>query len=156
MPPKMRKIGSNSSKEATKEAEEHMEKYKIPCWIEVHRRTKWRMARRIVSLPEKRWNRRVCEWHPGLDSSIRSKRQVGRPKRRWEDDLNDFLKTEEGQAKAKCDLLNNNSWMNEIKDYKKWKENEENFSKIWQVFFLGRKAKLILERFAPNRPLQLW
>ena len=105
-------------KRSTKETEEHMEKYKIPCWIEVHRRTKWTMARRIGSLPEKRWNRRVFDWHPGLDTTIRTRRQVGRTKRRWEDDLNEFTKTEEGQDKAKYDLLNNNSWMNEIKDKK--------------------------------------
>ena len=92
---------------------------------------KWRIARSIVSLPEKRWTRRVFDWHPGLDTSIRTRRQVGRPKRRWEDDLNEFMKTEEGQEKAKYDLMNNNSWMTEIKDYKKVKENEEKFSKIW-------------------------
>ena len=38
----------------TKEEEEHMEKHKIPCWIEVHRRSNWRMALRFVSLPQKR------------------------------------------------------------------------------------------------------
>ena len=38
---------------STKEAEEHMQKHKIPCWIEIHRRLTCRMARRIVSLPEK-------------------------------------------------------------------------------------------------------
>ena len=27
-------------KRSTKEAEEHMEKQKIPCWIEIHRRMK--------------------------------------------------------------------------------------------------------------------
>ena len=40
-------------KRSTKEADEHMEKHNIKCWIEVHRRQKWRMARRIISLPEK-------------------------------------------------------------------------------------------------------
>ena len=115
-------------KRSTKEAEEHMEKHKIKCWIEVHRRQKWRMARRIITLPAKRWNRRVFNWHPGLDTSIRARRQVGRPKRRWEDDLNEFMKTEEGQGKDKYDL-NNNRWMDEIEDYKNWKENEEKFSK---------------------------
>ena len=35
-------------KRSTKEAEEHIEKHRIPCWIEVHRRTRWRMARRFV------------------------------------------------------------------------------------------------------------
>ena len=71
------------------------------------------------------------EWHPGLDPIIRTKRQVGRPKRRWEDDLNEFTKTEEGGERNKKDLMNNNGWMNEIKNYEKWKENEEKFSKIW-------------------------
>ena len=33
------------------------------------------------------------------------------------------MKTEEGQDKDKYDLKNNNSWMDEIEDYKKWKEN---------------------------------
>ena len=54
-----------------------MEKHKIKCWTEIHRRQKWRMARRIITLPAKRWNRRVFNWHPGLDTSIRAKRQVG-------------------------------------------------------------------------------
>ena len=58
-------------KRSTKEAEEHMEKHKIKCRIEIHRRLKWRMARRIITLPVKRWNRRVFNWHPGLDTSIR-------------------------------------------------------------------------------------
>ena len=34
-------------KRSTKEAEEHTEKQKIPCRIEIHRRLKWRMVRRI-------------------------------------------------------------------------------------------------------------
>ena len=127
-------------KRSTKEAEEYMEKQKISCWIETHRRQKWPMARRIITLPEKRWNRRVFNWHPGLDTSIRTRRQVGRPKRRWEDDLNEFMKTEEGQEKDKYDLKNNNSWMDELQDNKKWKENEEKFSKIWQDVFFGPKS----------------
>ena len=117
-------------KRSTKEADEHMEKHNVKCWIEVHRRQKWRMARRIITLPEKRWNRRVFNWHPGLDSNTRARRQVGRPKRRWEDDLNEFMKTEEGQDGERNDLKNNNSWMKGIEDYKKWKENQEKFSKI--------------------------
>ena len=116
-------------KRSTEEAEEHMKKHKIPCWIEVHKRTKWRTARRIITLPQKRWNKRVFEWQPGLDPTLRTKRSVGIPKRRWEDDLNEFTKTEEGHDKAQYELQNNNSWMNEIKDYQKWKENEEWFSK---------------------------
>ena len=70
-------------KRSTKEAEEHMKKMKIPCWIETHRRLKWRMARRLVSLPEDK----IFDWHPGLDNKIKTRRPVGRPERRWEDDI---------------------------------------------------------------------
>ena len=52
-------------KRSTKEAEEHMEKQKIPCWIETHRRLKWRMARRIVSLPEKKLDQKNLRLAPG-------------------------------------------------------------------------------------------
>ena len=89
------------------------------------------MARRIVSLREKRWIRRVLDWHPGLDNSIRTRRQVGRPRKRWKDDFNEFLTTDETQEKTKFDLMNKNTWMMEAKKYPKWKEKEEKFVKIW-------------------------
>ena len=69
-------------KRSTKEAEEHMKKLKIPCWIETHRRLKWRMARRIVSIPEERWTKKNFDWHPGIDNKIKTRRPLGRPKRR--------------------------------------------------------------------------
>ena len=89
------------------------------------------MARRIVFLKKKRWNKRVFDWHPGLDISMRTGRQIGRPKRRWEDDLNDFLKMDGSQERTKNDLTNDNGWMAEAKKYKEWKDKEESFEKIW-------------------------
>ena len=137
-------------KRSTKEAEEHMEKHKIPCWIELHRRAKWRMARRIVFLSDKRWNKRVFDLHPGLDRSIRAGRQIGRPKRRWEDDLNDFLKMEGSQERTKSDLMNNNSWMAEAKKYKEWKDKEESFAKNLVALSLDLKVKLATLAFCPK------
>ena len=75
------------------------------------------MAQRIVFLNDKRWNKRVFGWHPGLDTSIKTGRQIGRPKRRWEDDLNEFLKMDGSQERTKNDLTNNNGWMVEEKNY---------------------------------------
>ena len=52
-------------KRSTEEAEQHMEKHKLPCWIEVHKRTKWRMARRIITLPQKKMEQksvRMATW----------------------------------------------------------------------------------------------
>ena len=79
---------------STKEAEDHMKKTKIPCWIETHRRLKWRMAMRLASLPHERWTNKIIEWNPSLDNKIRTNRSVGRPRKRWEDDINVFLKPE--------------------------------------------------------------
>ena len=78
---------------STKEAEEPMKKTKIPCWIETHRRLKWRMVLRLASLPHERWTNKIIEWNPGLDK-IRTNRSVGRPRKRCEDDINVFLKPE--------------------------------------------------------------
>ena len=33
-----------------------------------------------------------AEWNPELSSRYRTNRAIGRPKKRWEDDINDFLK----------------------------------------------------------------
>ena len=103
-------------KRSTKEAEEHMQKHKIPCWIEIHRKLKWRMARRIVSLPEKRWTRRVFDWHPGLGKRIRTRRQVGRPKKKNGKMISmSSLRRTKHEKRQKYDLMNNNSWMMEAK-----------------------------------------
>ena len=67
-------------KRSTKEAEEHMKKMKTPCWIETHRRLKWRVA----------------------SNKIKTRRAIGRPKRRWEDDINEFLKTRRDKGKRKA------------------------------------------------------
>ena len=59
---------------------------------------------------------------------------LGRPKRRWEDDINEFLKPEETKGKEKYDLTNNNSWMTEAKKYEEWKKKEEKFIKFGSIF----------------------
>ena len=69
-------------KRSTNEAEEYMTKTKIPCWIETHRRMKWRMAMRIASLPEDRWSSKIIEWNPALDCTIKTNRLVGMTKKK--------------------------------------------------------------------------
>ena len=67
-------------------AKEGMRKARSPCWIEMHRRMKWRLAMRIASLPKERWVRKAAEWNPGLSTKIKTCRAVERPKKRWEDE----------------------------------------------------------------------
>ena len=62
---------------STREAEVQMKTAKIPCWIETHRKMKWRMATRTASLTEERWSKKISEWNPGLDSSVKQADQWG-------------------------------------------------------------------------------
>ena len=47
---------------------------------------------------KKKWTRKAAEWNPGLIISTRTQRRAGRPAKRWEDDLNEFVTDEETQT----------------------------------------------------------
>ena len=53
------------------------------------------------SCPE-RWTRKAAERNAGL--IISTKRRAGRPAKRWEDDVNEFVKDEEIEATQSNDL----------------------------------------------------
>ena len=85
-------------KRSTEEAIDKMDDAKIRCWIKTHKRMKWRMALRIASLPNERWMVTAAERNPELSSRYKTYRSIGRPRRRWEDDINEFLKLEENET----------------------------------------------------------
>ena len=70
---------------------------------------------RIASLPEERWSRNTAEWNPGLDNCIKTNRPVDRPRKRWEDEINEFIKTEEIDKSQGNDLKNNDTWLQQAK-----------------------------------------
>ena len=121
-------------KRSTKEAEEYMKQMKIPCWIETHRRLKWRMGSGIASLPEERWTRQIFDSHPGLDNRTKTRRSVGRPKRRWEDDINECIKPGETNERIKYDLMNNSNWVMEAKNTKNGEKKKKSSRNIGSKF----------------------
>ena len=102
---------------------------------------KWRMTKRIAPLPKERWTSKIFDWHPGLDNKVRTRRPVGRPKKRWEDDINDFVRREETKDAKGNDLKNNCDWMNQAKKYKEWKAKEEKLQKKNAVALYGSKSQ---------------
>ena len=77
-------------KRSTVDAVDKMERAKIRCWNRTHK--KWKLALRIATSPSERWLKNAAEWNPDLSSRYRSNRAIGRPRKRWEDDINEFLK----------------------------------------------------------------
>ena len=55
-------------------------------------KVKLRLALRIATSPSERWLMKAVEWNPELGSKYRTNRAIGRPRKRWEDDVNEFLK----------------------------------------------------------------
>ena len=53
---------------------------------------KWKFALRIADSPSERLLKKAAEWSPDLSSRYKTNRAIGRPRKKWEDDINVFLK----------------------------------------------------------------
>ena len=117
-------------KRSTDEAMEKMENAKIRCWNKTHKGMKWRLALRTASLPNERWLVKAAEWNPELSSKYKTNRAIGRPRRRWEDDINDFLKLEENETENFIERDNQykKSWINAAKDRGRWTLLENDYT----------------------------
>ena len=81
---------------STNDAIEKMGNEKIRCWKLT--KMKWRLLMRIATSPsERRWIK-AADWNPEFRSKYRTNRAVGRPRKRWEDDINEFLKLVEEET----------------------------------------------------------
>ena len=85
--------------------------------LENIKKMKWRLAMRIASHPESRWTKKTATWNQGLSIGAKAGSRV----KRWEDDINQFLKPEETEETKGNDLKNN-----DVKDRK----NEKKCKKI--------------------------
>ena len=115
-------------KRSTDEAIERMKTAKIQSWIKAHRRMKWSLAMRIGSLPEERWVMKAAGWNLELSTKYKTYRAAGRPKRRWEDEINDFLRPERTEDETSNVERSNNEWIKIAKDQEGWKKMENKFA----------------------------
>ena len=93
---------------------------------------KWKLALRIATSPSERWLTKAAEWSPDLSSRYQTNRAIGRPRKRWEDDINDFLKQvreeEENQNPTERSNQTNKNWINIAKDRRRWALSEGNYT----------------------------
>ena len=74
-------------KRSTNDAIQKMGNAKISMLEQDSPKIKWRLALRIATSPSERWLMKVAEWNPELSSKYMTKRAIGRPRKRWEDDM---------------------------------------------------------------------
>ena len=97
-----------------------------------HKKKKWKLSLRIATSPSDRWLRKAADWNPELSTRYRINRAIGRPRKRWEDDINEFLKQEfeekESEEPIERRIQNNNNWINIAKDWRKWARLEGQYT----------------------------
>ena len=95
---------------------------------------KWKLALRFATSPSERWLKKAAEWSPDLSSRKKTNRAIGRPRKRWEDDINDFLKQEreekENENPIERSNQTNKNWINIAKDWGRWALLERNYTMI--------------------------
>ena len=91
-----------------------------------------KLALRIATSPGERWMKKAAEWNPEVSSRYRTNRAIGRPRKRWEDDINDFLKQtleeKEKDEPIERKIQNKNIWINTAKDWNEWARLEEKYT----------------------------
>ena len=113
---------------STAEAVDKMDQNKIRCWNKTHKKMKWKLALRIATSPSERWVKKAAEWNPETSSKYMTSRSIGRPKKRWEDDINDFLKQIYDETKMEETRENKISWISIANDRKEWTRLEEKYT----------------------------
>ena len=92
-----------------------------------------------------------CRSNPELSSKYRTNRAIGRPRKRWEDDINEFLKqvVEETENLTESSNQINKTWINTAKDRGRWALLEENYTMTSEE---RHENNARMRRNAQNRP----
>ena len=124
---------------------EKMECAKIRYWNRTHKIMKWKLALRITTSPSERWVNKAAEWNPELSSRYRTNRAIGRPRKTWEDDINEFLKQvfEENENPIESSNQTNKTWIQHSQRPQKMDSSRRNLHndrvRTTEVFFLRQK-----------------
>jgi len=106
-------------KRMAQETDEHLERSGIPSWIAKWRTKKWRWAQKLYEEKGQKWCQLATSWKPLLHSEDATTRKKARPKKRWDDDINNAVKAAYPEEKR--------SWQELAKDRQLWRQIEESF-----------------------------
>ena len=70
---------------ATHRSEQLAESYGSTDWVLLYRQRKWKLAEKAANYSDNRWAQRILQWTPWFRTLPH--RRVGRPCKRWDDDL---------------------------------------------------------------------
>ena len=103
-------------KRTTGIAEKEARKVGVADWVGEQRKRKWELAGHMSRRDDGRWSTATLEWEP------KGKRKVGRPEKRWVDEINVFIEDR--------DLASEGSWRQLAADRGEWRRWKDYFSEI--------------------------
>ena len=96
-----------------------MSALKLDNWITIVRKKQWRWARKIATESLK-WSTKAHLWNPHVDHQWKAHRNPGRQKKRWSDNITEYIKAERN---------GNGNWFELAADQQAWRQLEKNFVK---------------------------
>ena len=81
-----------------------------------------------------RWSRLVSTWHPELNHKLRTSRRAGHPRKRWDDDIHNFLRSKLTHDAATHDWVHHVAADN-------WLKLEDDFVGTTQTTTTNHKAE---------------
>ena len=92
-PPDLEEPWVDFIKRATHTAESLAQRACVHDWASLYHARKWRWAHRVATQERGRWSAMITSWNPPTHDARHTQRRRGRPCKRWDDDINEFLKT---------------------------------------------------------------
>jgi len=92
-------------KRTAEKTDEQLEKAGLTEWNVQCRARKWKWAQQLFEQEYGKWSQVATLWQPQLHTARQTERKKARPKRRWAQDLDDFVHKElpeEGKSWRVC------------------------------------------------------
>ena len=86
-------------------------------WLDKWRRKQWRWAAKLLNQQSHKWASKTLLWDPVIHTHRQAERARKRPKKRWSDDFDGFLKDNGVQT---C-------WKSAAKNMAAWQDMEDSF-----------------------------
>ena len=107
-------------KRTTHIAETHLNNANIREWTALYFRKQWRWAQRIANQSHDRWSYLAAHWQPEFDIERPTFRRQARPRKRWDDDIQSFLRTHHPNTTPPI-------WLNVARDTATWETLENHY-----------------------------
>ena len=93
-------------------------------WSVACRRRKWKWAQGLLTTGNSKWSSVATSWKPTLHSSVPANRSRSRPKKRWTDDIELFIKKKFPEERR--------PWQELAKDLQWWRKSSEMYENFGQ------------------------